>query len=60
MKLINKYYSELTIDPEQSEPSFLRILELYLQYVDKNKMSVEEAVECAWECWLESEENSCD
>jgi hypothetical protein len=54
--LINKYYNELSFDPKQSDQLFLKLVEFYLKDVEKNLISVEDAVESATADWEMAEE----
>ena len=54
--LINKYYNELPFDPKQSDQLFLKLVEFYLKDVEKNLISVEDAVESATADWEMAEE----
>jgi hypothetical protein len=54
--LINKYHNELPFDPNQSDQLFLKLVEFYLKDVEKNLISVEDAVESATTDWEMAEE----
>ena len=55
--LITKYLADLSFDPNQSERSFLELVEIYLRKVEKGLMSVEEAEESATIEWERDQEN---
>jgi hypothetical protein len=55
--LITKYSAELTFDPQQSDRQFLKLVEIYLRDVEKGKMSVEEAIDCATADWERDQES---
>ena len=54
--LINKYHNELPFDPNQSDQLFLKLVEFYLKDVEKNLISVDDAVESAPADWEMAEE----